>query len=90
MGNLAYDVSSVDVEGFLADCEVTTVRIMEDKVDRKPKGFGYVEFASPDGLRQALSKTESNFMGRNVKISVADPRTSTLCISAIFAFTDSH
>lgn len=90
LGNLAYDVSSTDVENFLSDCEVTTVRIMEDKVDRKPKGFGYVEFASPDGLRQALSKTESNFMGRNVKISVADPRTSTLCISAIFTFTDSH
>ncbi|CAK3812533.1 RNA-binding sce3 [Lecanosticta acicola] len=73
LGNLAYDVSSADVESFLSDCQVTTVRIMEDKVDRKPKGFGYVEFATPEGLRQALSKTESNFMGRNVKISVADP-----------------
>lgn len=50
------------------------MRIMEDKVDRKPKGFGYVEFASPEGLRAALAKSESSFMGRNVKISVADPR----------------
>lgn len=52
------------------------MRIMEDKIDRKPKGFGYVEFATADGLRAALNKTESNFMGRNVKISVADPRES--------------
>lgn len=58
----------------MADCQVTTVRIMEDKVDRKPKGFGYVEFGSPEGLRKALDKTESSFMGRNIKISVADPR----------------
>lgn len=49
---------------------------MEDKVDRKPKGFGYVEFGSADGLRQALTKSETSFMGRNIKISVADPRKS--------------
>ncbi|SMR46406.1 unnamed protein product [Zymoseptoria tritici ST99CH_1E4] len=73
LGNLDYNVTSVDIEEFLSDCSVTTVRIMEDKVDRKPKGFGYVEFGSPEGLRQALTKSESSFMGRNIKISVADP-----------------
>ncbi|KXS99078.1 hypothetical protein AC579_9196 [Pseudocercospora musae] len=73
LGNLDYNVTSADIEDFLADCEVTTVRIMEDKVDRKPKGFGYVEFGSADGLRKALDKTEASFMGRNIKISVADP-----------------
>jgi translation initiation factor 4B len=74
LGNLDYNVTSADIEEFLSDCSVTTVRIMEDKVDRKPKGFGYVEFGSPEGLRQALTKSESSFMGRNIKISVADPR----------------
>jgi translation initiation factor 4B len=59
----------------LVDCQVTSVRIVEDKLDRKPKGFGYVEFATLDGLKIALTKTESNFMGRNIKISVAEPRT---------------
>lgn len=75
LGNLAYDVSRVDIEGFLSDCQVTNVRIVEDKIDHKPKGFGYVEFASLDGLKAALAKTESPFMGRNIKISVAEPRT---------------
>ena len=69
---------SADIEGFLAECQVTTVRIMEDKIDRKPKGFGYVEFATPEGLRKALDLTETPFMGRNIKISVADPRTKDL------------
>ncbi|KAK4631514.1 putative eukaryotic translation initiation factor 4H [Fulvia fulva] len=73
LGNLDYNVTSVDIEGFLEGCSVTTVRIMEDKIDRKPKGFGYVEFASPEGLTKALDKSESSFMGRNIKISVADP-----------------
>lgn len=76
LGNLTYDVSQADIEAFFKDCQVTNVRIVEDKVDHKPKGFGYVEFATLDGLKTALTFTESNFMGRNVKISVAEPRTS--------------
>lgn len=51
------------------------MRIVEDKLDGKPKGFGYVEFGTLDGLKNALSLTESDFMGRKVKISVAEPRT---------------
>jgi translation initiation factor 4B len=50
------------------------VRIVEDKVDQRPKGFGYVEFATVEGLQKALAFTETNFMGRNVKISIAEPR----------------
>lgn len=80
LGNLAYDVTSSDIEGFLSDCQVTNVRIVEDKLDRKPKGFGYVEFATLDGLKAALTKSESHFMGRNIKISVAEPRTYILIL----------
>lgn len=74
LGNLTYEVTQVDVEEFLKDCHVTNVRIVEDKLDHKPKGFGYVEFGTLDGLKKALTLTEQNFMGRNVKISVAEPR----------------
>lgn len=76
LGNLAFDVSSGDIESFLGECQVTNVRIVEDKLDHKPKGFGYVEFATLDGLKKALTLTETNFMGRNIRISVADPRKS--------------
>jgi translation initiation factor 4B len=40
----------------------------------KPKGFGYAEFATLDGLKQALTLNGSSFQGRNIRISVADPR----------------
>ncbi|EMC98083.1 hypothetical protein BAUCODRAFT_22920 [Baudoinia panamericana UAMH 10762] len=73
LGNLAYDISQSQVEDFLAECQVTSVRIVEDKLDHKPKGFGYVEFATLDGLKIALTKTDTPFMGRNIKISVAEP-----------------
>lgn len=47
---------------------------MEDKLDRKPKGFGYVEFGTLDGLKKALDLNGTQFQGRNVRISVAEPR----------------
>jgi translation initiation factor 4B len=57
---------------------VTNVRIVEDKLERKPKGFGYVEFASVDGLKKALELSGSQFSGRNIRISVAEPRESMI------------
>jgi len=73
LGNLSFDATEGDVNDFFGDCEVTNVRIVEDKLDRKPKGFGYVEFGSVDGLKKALALSGSQFQGRNVRVSVAEP-----------------
>ena len=73
LANLSFDVTQDDVKDFFRDCEVTNVRIVEDKMDRKPKGFGYVEFGTLDGLKNALNLTGNNLAGRQVRISVADP-----------------
>lgn len=75
LGNLSFDATEGDVQDFFAECEVTNVRIVEDKLDRKPKGFGYVEFGSVDGLKKALALSGTQFQGRNVRVSVAEPRT---------------
>lgn len=64
-------------------CEVTNIRIVEDKMDHKPKGFGYVEFASVDGLKKALSLTDTQFMGRPIRVSVAEPRMFWLNYQAV-------
>ena len=79
LGNLAYDVSQAEIHDFLKDCQVTSVRIVEDKLDHKPKGFGYVEFGTLDGLKTALTLTETDLMGRRIKISVAEPSTCCIC-----------
>lgn len=42
-------------------------------MERKPKGFGYVEFGTLEGLKTALSLTGTSLAGRQVRISVADP-----------------
>lgn len=74
LGNLSFDATVGDVTDFFTGCEITNVRIIEDKELNKPKGFGYAEFASLDGLKQALTLNGAQFQGRNIRISVADPR----------------
>jgi translation initiation factor 4B len=76
LGNLPFDATQEHIDEFFSDCEVTSVRIVEDKIERRPKGFGYVEFATLEGLKKALELNMTQFRGRNIKISVADPRMS--------------
>jgi RNA recognition motif-containing protein len=74
LGNMSFDATQGDVADFFQDCDVSSVRIVEDKMDRKPKGFGYVEFNTVDGLKKALTLNGTNMGGRMIRISVADPR----------------
>ncbi|KAL1620017.1 Eukaryotic translation initiation factor 4B [Neofusicoccum ribis] len=73
LGNLSFDATEGDIQDFFMDCDVTSVRIVEDKLDRKPKGFGYVEFGTLDGLKKALALSSTQFQGRNIRVSVAEP-----------------
>ncbi|KAF2087906.1 RNA-binding domain-containing protein [Saccharata proteae CBS 121410] len=73
LGNLSFDATEGDITDFFGDCEATNVRIVEDKLEHKPKGFGYVEFASVEGLKKALTLNGTQFQGRSIRISVADP-----------------
>ena len=72
---MSFDATEGDIQDFFAECQVTHVRIVEDKVDRKPKGFGYVEFATLEGLKKALELNGTQFQGRNIRVSVAEPRS---------------
>lgn len=83
LGNMSFDATEGDITDFFSGCEVTSVRIVEDKLERKPKGFGYAEFATLDGLKKALDANNTQFQGRSIRVSVAEPRKS---YHADFAF----
>ena len=57
--------------------QTKSIKIIKDRDDR-PKGFGYIEFATLDGLKDALAKSGQNFASRIVRVSVAEPREHTL------------
>ncbi len=83
LGNMSFDATEGDITDFFSGCSVTNVRIVEDKMDRKPKGFGYVEFATLDGLKKALDSNGTQFQGRSIRVSVAEPRKSTHVTCAV-------
>lgn len=83
LGNMSFDATEGDIQDFFAGCSVTNVRIVEDKLERKPKGFGYAEFATLDGLKKALEFNNTQFQGRNIRVSVAEPRTSSWFIHSL-------
>ena len=74
LGNMPFDATEGDVHDFFVDCAVKSVRIVEDKLERKPKGFAYVEFGTLDGLKKALEANGTQFHGRNIRISIAEAR----------------
>jgi translation initiation factor 4B len=74
LGNLSYDATQESVTDFFAGCDVVSVRIVEDRAEMRPKGFGYAEFATADGLKKALELEGQSFEGRNIRIRIADPR----------------
>lgn len=71
---MSFDATEGDIQDYFSSCSVTSVRIVEDKLDRKPKGFGYAEFATIDGLKKALELNGTQFQGRNLRVTVAEPR----------------
>ncbi|MCO5565736.1 hypothetical protein L7F22_019410 [Adiantum nelumboides] len=73
IGNLSFDVSEEDISNFFAPDQTTSVRLVTGG-DGRQKGFGYVEFETLDGLKNALTKSGSQLTGRTARVSVAEPR----------------
>ncbi|OCH94894.1 hypothetical protein OBBRIDRAFT_788892 [Obba rivulosa] len=72
IGNLPFDLTETELEDFFGGLATKSVKIIKDRDDR-PKGFGYIEFADLDGLKEALAKGGSSLAGRSVRVSVAEP-----------------
>ncbi|KAJ7510276.1 hypothetical protein B0H11DRAFT_1701456, partial [Mycena galericulata] len=72
IGNLSFDLTESELEEFFGSSKTKSIKIIKDRED-KPKGFGYIEFEDLDSLKEALAKSGSNFSGRTIRVSVAEP-----------------
>nr|ADX07286.1 putative citrate synthase [Flammulina velutipes] len=72
VGNLAFDLTESELEDFFSSSKAKSAKIIKDR-EEKPKGFGYVEFEDLEGLKDALARSGSNFSGRTIRVSVAEP-----------------
>ena len=80
VGNLSYTTSESSVKAaFEQYGEVASVNLIADRDTGRPKGFGFVEMATPEAAeaaKQALNGTELD--GRTLKVDIAkelQPRT---------------
>ncbi|TFY74557.1 hypothetical protein EWM64_g9453, partial [Hericium alpestre] len=72
VGNLAFDLTEGDLEGFFSALKVKNVKVIKDR-DERPKGFGYVEFEDLEDLKGALAQSGTSLSGRTIRVSVAEP-----------------
>jgi cold-inducible RNA-binding protein len=76
VGNMSFDASEEDLRKLFSEAgEVRSVKIVMDMYSGRPKGFGFVEMASPDEAEKAISLLNGKaFMNRNLIVNEARPQ----------------
>jgi RNA recognition motif. (a.k.a. RRM, RBD, or RNP domain) len=73
VGNLSYDTTAKDLERFfleLLDCDCVHVSMVEDRDTLRPRGFGFVEFATEQAMEQAVGLSNGTTLdGRILRVS---------------------
>ncbi len=76
VGNLAYSVSSSDLESmFSAHGTVQSAEVISDRMTGRSKGFGFVEMGSEEEAQAAISALNGQEQdGRPLTVNEAKPR----------------
>ena len=76
VGNLSFSSTSDDVEGLLSQAgEVSEVVIPTDRATGRPRGFAFVEFATPEGAQEAIERFDGKELdGRRLRVNAAEDR----------------
>ncbi|MFQ6604582.1 MAG: RNA recognition motif domain-containing protein [Fidelibacterota bacterium] len=76
VGNLSYDVTEDDLRSVFGEHgEVSSAKIISDRMTGRSKGFGFVEMPNDDEGQSAIDAlNDLEYQGRNMRVSVARPR----------------
>lgn len=76
VGNLAYSVTSADLEQMFAPHgQVTSAQVIMDRDSGRSKGFGFVEMGSDAEARAAIEKFNGqDYGGRPMTVNEARPQ----------------
>jgi RNA recognition motif-containing protein len=76
VGNLPFHATEDLIQQhFTAAGEVSSVQLVIDRVSGQSRGFGFVEMASPEGMKKALSELNGvELGGRSLRVDVAEER----------------
>merc|ERR1719502_291586 len=69
VGQVDYSATPEELQEHFAGCgTVNRVTILCDRF-QNPKGYAYIEFDSPDAIEAAVALNESEFKGRQLKVT---------------------
>jgi len=73
IGNLAFKASDRELRNLLSQYgEVFSIRLMTDKITRKPRGYGFVEMELSAANKALNNLNGTEFMGRELRVSLAN------------------
>ncbi len=76
VGNLTYSMTEDSLRELFAPFgEVTSTKIIKDRLTDRSRGFGFVEMENKDEAETAIQKIDGTEVeGRNMKVNLARPR----------------
>eukprot|EP01097_Dermamoeba_algensis_P011609 TRINITY_DN903_c0_g1_i2.p1 TRINITY_DN903_c0_g1~~TRINITY_DN903_c0_g1_i2.p1 ORF type:complete len:202 (+),score=53.58 TRINITY_DN903_c0_g1_i2:113-718(+) len=76
IGNLAFQVEEEQLKEIFKDFQgITEVRIARDRETNRSRGFGFVEFESPELASKAITLNGTELQGRTIRLDYQSPRT---------------
>ncbi len=77
VGNLSHDATDETIrEAFESFGQVASARVIKDKYDGQPRGFGFVEMPGEAQAQAAIrSLNGKELLGKQMTVSEARPRT---------------
>ena len=78
VGNLAFHVTEDLLKQYVARSgDVQSVDLIIDRVSGRPRGFAFVDMATPEAMQKAISELDGkDFEGRPLNVKVAEERRS--------------
>ncbi len=76
VSNLSFNVQDDDLRGFFEEYgEVSSARVVMDKMTQRSRGFGFVEMSDDTAANKAIAELDgASVEGRNIRVTVAKPR----------------
>lgn len=77
VGNLSFDTTSAELQSLFAQHgDVENAHVVTDRHSGRSRGFCFVEMATPDDAKAAISALDGlNAGGRDITVAIAKPRS---------------
>jgi RNA recognition motif-containing protein len=77
VANIPFKASEQELKGLFEEYgEVSSAKIIMDKVTQRSRGFGFIEMADDSSARQAIDSLNGfSFLGKTLVVNEARPKT---------------